>query len=215
MSIKEKILLIALVFCVSLIMIMFGTLIGATSFKDTFSLTWVDAINSLSTLFAAIATGLAALCAWLALSSWKREYSWKASESVKSLYFESLFEYRWAVHQYVLSNVQQGLSPLGETRESEELDGKIKTAKIELDLREEGLRQAAKKLAFLFNSASYFENTQKVFLAAQAAEFSTINIAVVSDTDSYKFQVDEALSTFTKIANEVEACIKESSKTKI
>ncbi|MDE1334202.1 hypothetical protein [Vibrio aestuarianus] len=93
MSDREKLLVLVVGLFASFLLISFGTLIGATSFSATFSeMSWGDVLSSISAVVAAIATSIAALCAWLALSSWKSQQSWIRKQNIADDIANKLYE---------------------------------------------------------------------------------------------------------------------------
>lgn len=74
----EKLLTLLVCLLVSILLIGFGTLIGATSFKNSLTgFAWTEVLTTLSAIFAMFATSIGAFCAWQALTIWKKESHWK------------------------------------------------------------------------------------------------------------------------------------------
>lgn len=74
-TIRESNLVLIVVFLSFLLLILFGILIGSTSFKKTFvDVPWTDALSSVSALIAAGATIGAVLVAKTALATWKIQF---------------------------------------------------------------------------------------------------------------------------------------------
>lgn len=72
---RESNLVLAVALLAFLLLILFGTLIGATSFKESFSdVSWTDVLSSVSAFFAAGATIGAVFIAKQALATWKTQF---------------------------------------------------------------------------------------------------------------------------------------------
>ncbi|WP_054543066.1 hypothetical protein [Vibrio splendidus] len=123
---NESNLVLAVALLAFLLLILFGTLIGATSFEDSFcDVSWTDVLSSFSAFFAAGATVGAVVVAKQALDTWKTQFKTVEAYNATIELEKNLNALLVAYAAYYNSSMYLGMKKYRYTVFNQEVSGQI------------------------------------------------------------------------------------------
>ncbi|MCZ0925387.1 hypothetical protein [Vibrio diabolicus] len=113
--------LLFIAFLMCLLLILFGTLIGSTSFQGTFiNVAWYDALSAVGSILAGGGTCFAAFYAYKALSTWERQWKFTTSHRKTDELLSALKNYQSATLDIAEANLKNTEFSLGEESKLEQ-----------------------------------------------------------------------------------------------
>ncbi len=203
------------IFLLSILMFLLGGVIDPSGYKELTTIhLWLVIINDFAVIIGALATTIAALCAWNALSRWKSEHNWKRFSDLKYDFLLSLYEYNDAVLFHGYLGLNQTKSLLMEEDENVSEDD-LNKAKEDRETKKEILLTTIKKIGFILNNKSCEEKV--LFIIGEVISLDLKSIPPMVDIDredviKYENKVNKSLENFLiisdKVRNELDRIIK-------